>query len=193
MKSKIRALFSNRFFLLVLAILLFWQSHPNGVFKNGLGLLGFFIYVPVFLLIDKTSLKNAWLFGGLYGAFSYFLLAFWLTKYHFLTLILVCMLYFFYCGLLFTVLKIAQIVSNGAITSILFLLISCAYEYLITTGFLGFSYGVTAYTQWKFIPFIQSASLAGVFGLNLLIIGTSLLVYSFIKAGWTSGVKRGQK
>ena len=45
----------------------------------------------------------------------------------------------------------------------------CAYEYIKTLGFSGFHYGVTAYSHWKFVPFIQAASIIGVFGLSAIL------------------------
>lgn len=58
--------------------------------------------------------------------------------------------------------------------------IICGYEYIKTLGFFGISYGVTAYTQWKFIYLIQICSLAGLFGLNLIVIFPSAFLYSII-------------
>jgi apolipoprotein N-acyltransferase len=44
-----------------------------------------------------------------------------------------------------------------------------AYEYLRTLGFLGYSYGITGYSQWQVIPLIQIASIAGVWGVSALV------------------------
>ena len=75
----------QKLLLLIISVLIFFLAHPNPVFADGLGFLGYFIYLPVFFLIDKSSLKNVFLWGGFYGAFSYGLFAFWLKNFHPLT------------------------------------------------------------------------------------------------------------
>ena len=177
------------FFLVLLSSLLFFISHPNVIFKEGMGFLGFFIYLPAFLSINKLTLKNAWLYGGLFGFTSYFLFAFWLTKYHFITLILVTLLYFLFCALMFEALKLSDYLFSGCLKPLIFTLTVCLYEYLKSLGFLGFSYGITAYTQWHFIHFIQIANLGGVFLLDLAIIFPSALLSEIIRDEKKLGLK----
>jgi apolipoprotein N-acyltransferase len=45
-----------------------------------------------------------------------------------------------------------------------------AYEYLRTQGFLGYSYGITGYSQWTVIPLIQMAGVFGVWGVSALVV-----------------------
>ena len=54
------------------------------------------------------------------------------------------------------------------------------YEYLKTLGFIGFSYGVTAYTQWKYSYLIQICDVVGIFGLNLIVLFPSAFIFSVI-------------
>ena len=166
--------------MVILSAILLWLSHPNGIFTGGLGFLAYFIYFPAFIAVYKSSFKKACLYGGIYGFLSYFLLTFWLRKYHFITLILVCVLYFILYALLFFLLKITQKLFLKNFIFVWFFIV-CAYEYLITLGFLGFSYGVSAYSQWKYSAIIQSASLFGAFGLNLIVIFPSVLAFIFWK------------
>ena len=165
--------------LLILAALLFWLSNPNILFENGLGWLAWFNYLPLFFLIKKISLSKAPLYGGLYGTISYALYGYWLNSFHPLGLIIVCIAYFIIAALLFSVLKWAEIVckKNGWLLQFICV---CAYEYIKTLGFFGMSYGVTAYTQWRFITLIQICAIAGVFGLNLLVIFPSSFLFSLI-------------
>ena len=51
-----------------------------------------------------------------------------------------------------------------------------SYEYLRTLGFLGYPYGITAYSQWRMIPLIQSASITGVWGVSALVTFPSFLL-----------------
>ena len=167
------------FLLLCAACILFWLSNPNVIFKDGLGFLAFFNWLPVLFAIKKSNIKNTFLWGGLYGAASYGLYGYWLNSFHPLGLIIVCIGYFIICALVFTVLKFADLISpkNGWLLEFL---IICSYEYLKTLGFFGMNYGVTAYTQWKNLYLIQICSLVGVFGLNLLVIFPSAFLFCVI-------------
>lgn len=55
------------------------------------------------------------------------------------------------------------------------------YDYLRTTGFLAFSHGIEAYSQYKNLFLIQSADFAGVWALDYLMIFTSCLVFHVIQ------------
>ena len=175
---RIKELFVQ-FFLLIISSVFFWLSNPNVFFENGLAFLAWFNYLPVFFLIKNSSLRRSTFWGALYGALSYGLYGYWLNSFHPLGLIIVCIAYTLICSLLFLVLKYAALIcrKNGWLLQFI---IVCGYEYLKTLGYFGMSYGVTAYTQWKFIYLIQICSLAGVFGLNFLVIFPSALLFSFI-------------
>lgn len=165
--------------LLILSSVLFWLSNPNIFFEDGLGYLAWFNYLPVFFLIKKSRLSQAVLFGGFYGVVSYGLYGYWLNSFHPLGLLIVCIAYFIICSLLFTVLKWADLISRKNGWLLQFFCV-CGYEYIKTLGFFGMNYGVTAYTQWKFLYLIQICSVAGVFALNLLVIFPSSFLFSFI-------------
>ena len=79
----------------------------------------------------------------------------------------------------FAVLKWASLIckKNGWLLQLLCI---CGYEFIKTQGYLGFSYGVTAYTQWQNLYLIQICQLIGVFGLNLLVIFPSVFLFSLI-------------
>ena len=168
-----------KIFLLIVSAALFWLSRPNVFFENGLAFLAWFSYLPVLYLIKRSHLGESILFGALDGVISYGLFGYWLQSFHPLGLIIACTGYLFICAFLFFVLKWADLVciKNGWLLQFFCL---CGYEYLKTLGFFGISYGVTAYTQWKFSYFIQICSLVGVFGLNLLVIFPSVFLFSLI-------------
>ena len=167
----------NKVFLLILASAFFWLSNPNVVFNDGFYWLAFLNYLPVFLLIKKSRLPEAVIYGALYGAVSYGLYGYWLNTFHPLGLIIVCICYLFICAALFAVLKWVDLLGlkNGWLLQFL---IICGYEYVKTLGYFGINYGVTAYTQWKNLYLIQCCSLVGVFGLNMLVIFPSAFFFS---------------
>ncbi len=171
--------FFIQFFLLIISSLFFWLSNPNIIFENGLGFLAWFNYLPVFFLIKKSSLRRSIFWGALYGALSYALYGYWLNSFHPLGLIIVCIAYMLICSFLFVILKYAALLcrKNGWLLQFICV---CGYEYIKTLGYFGINYGVTAYTQWKFIYLIQLCSITGIFGLNLLVIFPSAFLFSFI-------------
>lgn len=174
------------FILSVIASLIFYLANPNPLIKNGIGAFGFLIYLPVFFIVKKADFKTVWFFGGLYGSLSYGLYAFWLHNFNSWGIFLVCFAYFYIMAVLFLLLKVIDklFVKNAWIVQALLI---CSYEYVKTLGFLGFSYGVSAYTQWRNTYFIQICDLIGVFGLNFFIIFPSSFIYSFIdKSGMRS-------
>ncbi|MCR5288502.1 MAG: apolipoprotein N-acyltransferase [Treponema sp.] len=158
--------------LLLGAIILFALSNPGFIFPNGLSLVAWFAYIPLFILISRASIKPLCLYAFVYGFVGYALYVSWLVIFtpggsiaiegeYGLWLLITCVL----IKLAYTFFpKMGWLV--GA-------LIFCGYEYLKTLGFAGFSYGVTAYTQWRNIHLIQIADLFGVWGLSFLIVFTS--------------------
>ena len=155
--------------LIIFSSLLFWLSNPNIFFADGLSFLAWFNYLPILFIIKKSKVSETIIYGGIFGVLAYGLYGYWLNSFHPLGLIIVCLGYLIICSLFFTVLKWADLISlkNGWLLQFI---IICGYEYLKTLGFFGINYGVTAYTQWKFINLIQICSITGVFGLNLIVI-----------------------
>lgn len=165
--------------LLILSVLIFWLARPNVFFENGLGFLAWFSYFPLLYLIKRSRLSESILSGAIYGMLSYGLMGYWLKSFHPYGLIIVCLGYMIICALLFLVLKWADIVcvKNGWLLQFFCI---CGYEYIKTLGFFGISYGVTAYTQWRFSYLIQITALVGTFGLNLLVIFPSCFLFSLL-------------
>jgi apolipoprotein N-acyltransferase len=89
--------------------------------------------------------------------------------FHPLAGLLVYSLYLVYMAILFPLLKLALVFfpRRGYLVQWLLWL---AYEYLRTLGFLGYSYGITGYSQWQILPLIQIAALFGVWGVSALVV-----------------------
>lgn len=172
-------------FLILFGCILFFLSHPNIFFKNGIGFLAFFSYVPFCMLLHKVSLKNAWFFGGVYGAVTYAAVLFWLWNFHAFAFIFLCIYFFLLYAILFSALKALNFLFKKNCFLVQFLCL-CSFEYLRTLGFLGFSYGEIAYSQWKFLPLIQISNITGIFGVNLIVIFPSFLIAEFLESGIVS-------
>lgn len=162
----------HSFFLLITACLLFG-------FNNAL--FSWFVFFPVIALVYEVPLKKVWIYGGLYGVFSYLLYLPWLLKFSPVAMAGVSVLYFCYCSVLFFILKLC-IVEKRLFRFCLILLVLCLYEFVKTLGFTGFSYGVNAYSQWKNLSFIQIADFSGVWGVSFILNYFSVLLFELYLA-----------
>ena len=66
MKEKTALPILQNLMLVLAASVCFFLAHPNFIFSDGLGLLVFFLYFPILILVHRCSLKSLWIFGGLF-------------------------------------------------------------------------------------------------------------------------------
>ncbi len=165
--------------LLVSALILFILAHPNVLVVNGIPFFAYFFLIPIFILIKRLSFKTVWLYGFLYGFLCYAFYAYWLISFHTLGLQVIASLFGLQYAVLFVVLKF---VSKYFIKHswIAMWIIWCGYEYLRTLGFLGFSYGSIAYTQWQVLPLIQIVDIVGVWGICAFVTYPSALLSKMV-------------
>ncbi|MDR2257575.1 MAG: apolipoprotein N-acyltransferase [Treponema sp.] len=155
--------------LILLGVLLFAGAFPNLLVEKGLPLFAWFAYIPVFILIRRVSLGASPIWGALYGYSAYGLFNYWLSVFHPLAGLIVGLIYLVYLAVLFFFLKLADLLFHRRAWLVQWV-IWMAYEYLRTQGFLGYSYGITGYSQWTLIPVIQIADTLGVWGVSALVI-----------------------
>ncbi|WP_053228426.1 apolipoprotein N-acyltransferase [Spirochaeta cellobiosiphila] len=161
--------------LLSLSALLFALSFPSFLSLEGWGFLGFFALIPLVPVIKRSGWIKAFLYGPLYALITYSIFNYWLTNFHPVAGLVVNVIYMFYFFFLFPALKAVDVLWKDWA----FLpqcLLWMAYEYIRTKGFVGYPYGIMAYSQYKFIPFIQSASFWGIWGVSLLVIFPSFYI-----------------
>ena len=160
---------------IALGAILFAASFPNLLFSNGLPLLAWIAYIPVFWVIRRVSIGASVFWGALYGYAAYGLFNYWLSVFHPLAGLIVGSIYLVYLAFLFPLLRLAALVFPRR-GYVLQWLIWMAFEYLRTQGFLGYSYGVTGYSQWNLLPVIQIADIAGVWGVSALVVFPSVWI-----------------
>jgi apolipoprotein N-acyltransferase len=169
----------NSFFinlgLTALSALLFAASFPNLLVEHGLPFLAWIAYVPIFLLLRRVNLGASVFWGALYGYTAYGLFNYWLTAFHPLAGMIVGCIYLVYNAALFFFLRLALILFPKRAFLVQWV-IWMAYEYLRTKGFLGYSYGITGYSQWRMIPLIQIANIFGVWGVSALVVFPSVYI-----------------
>lgn len=179
-KSRKLASWSVNVALLVSSSILFALSQPGFFVSTGIPVLAYIAFVPFFLLVRRVSFLFSFLWGGVYGALSYCAFASWLWSFHPLALYIIAVEYFFYYAAAVPLLKLADMYfpQRGFIVQ---WIIWIGYEYVKTLGFLGFSYGLVAYSQWQCIPLIQIASIFGVWGVSALVCFPSAWIAAGIK------------
>ncbi|MDR1900825.1 MAG: apolipoprotein N-acyltransferase [Treponema sp.] len=163
-----------------LGAVLFAAAFPNVFVENGIPLLAWIAYIPVFWLINRVSLGSSFLWGALYGYTAYGLFNYWLSVFHPLAGLIVGTIYLVYFMFLFALLKMAVLLFKKRGYLVQFLM-WMGFEYLRTQGFLGYSYGITGYSQWKVLPLIQIADIFGVWGVSALVVFPSVYIAEGIK------------
>ncbi len=152
---------------LTLAALLFTLAHPNPVFTRGAGGLAYFILLPVSWVLSRSSLRLNLFYGAYFGWLSYALFNHWLAVFDPLAWIIVPLFFMLYHMILFPILSLVLRWKSGW-SVWLAAFVWVAYEYLRHYGYLGYSYGILGYTQYEFLPWIQSAEWAGVWIVSFL-------------------------
>jgi apolipoprotein N-acyltransferase len=164
-----------------LGAVLFGFSFPNVLNANGFPLLAWIAFVPVFWVIQEVNLPVSAFWGALYGYGAYSIFNYWLSGFNPLAGIIVNSIYLVYFAVLFPILKLALILfpRRGYIVQ---WALWIGYEYLRTLGFLGYSYGIIGYSQWRLIPIIQIASIFGVWGVSALVMFPSCYLGAGMKS-----------
>ncbi|MCR4821562.1 MAG: apolipoprotein N-acyltransferase [Treponema sp.] len=150
-------------------------SQPSLLFENGLFLLAWTAFIPLFILLENISIKSSALYGFAYGLLFYYGLCWWFSSFGFIALSFVAFLHGFYFALVFFLIAWSKKVFPKRFSSLhwlfrVFILLS--FDFIRSRGMLGFSYGICAYSQWHLAPMLKFASF---FGVN----GVSFLIYSF--------------
>ncbi|MDR2184407.1 MAG: apolipoprotein N-acyltransferase [Treponema sp.] len=155
--------------------LLFAASFPNPFIIEGLPLLAWIAFVPVFWVVNRAPIGASVFWGALYSYTAYSLFNYWLAVFDPKAGPIVSLIYVCYFIVLFPLLKLALILfpKRGYLIQ---WLIWLGYEYLRTLGFLGYPYGISGYSQWSLLPVIQIASITGVWGVSALILFPSCYI-----------------
>jgi len=168
--------------LLLLSSLVFALSFPNFIYQWGFFPLGYFAILPAFIVIHRSGWIRIFFFGFFYGFACYALYNFWLITWHPLAIFIVPTIYAFYFLAFFPILKLIDTLfpKYGYLLQTLAWI---GYEFLRTQGFLGYSYGVLGYSQFPFLPLIRTASLAGIWGVTLIVVFPSVILGNGLRGG----------
>lgn len=180
----------ERFAAFILSSFLFAASFPNPILENGLPFLAWISFAPVFWAVNRSGWLSLVPFGVFYGYFSYSIYNYWLAAFHPLAGLVVGVLAVSWFVVLFPLLKLADTVfpKYGFVVQ---WLLWVSQEYLRTRGFMGYSYGISGYSQWSVVPLIQIASVFGVWGVCALVVFPSSYIGAALKDGLSrDGLRR---
>ncbi|MEA1910665.1 MAG: apolipoprotein N-acyltransferase, partial [Spirochaetota bacterium] len=185
-KNRIGVIFKKatvELLLLVLSSVLFSLAFPSVISTWGIAPVAFISIIPVFIVVHTSSWKAIVPYGAFYGYITYGIFNYWLSTFHPLAIIIVPTIYATYFIILFPLLKLADKLFpkyGYLVQGILWI----GYEYFRTKGFLGYSYGIIGYSMSTITPFIQIASVTGVWGVSFLVILPSAYLGNGLKNGW---------
>ncbi|MGA2544932.1 MAG: apolipoprotein N-acyltransferase [Rectinemataceae bacterium] len=145
---------------------------PNELFKHGLAPLGFIALIPLYIaILELPGPKSAALVTGVFGALQHTLTSFWLwffQDYRIWTLGSTTLAYFVVYAVLGLYLWL--FLSRGAKARPLgFILLWTCFEYQKSVGFLGYPWGLIPYSLTDVLPLLQTADIAGVYGITALL------------------------
>jgi apolipoprotein N-acyltransferase len=145
---------------------------PNELFLHGLAPLGFFALAPLYLaILGLRGPKSAALVTGIFGALQHAMTSFWLWNFHnfrFWTLGSTTIAYFIVYTLLGCYLWLF-LCRSGRARPLAFIVLWTSFEYLKSTGFLGYPWGLLPYSLTDALPLLQVVDLTGIYGITAVL------------------------
>ncbi|MBN2657437.1 MAG: apolipoprotein N-acyltransferase [Spirochaetales bacterium] len=177
---KEKTLFSFSLGLIILSAVLYSLSFPNQLSLKGFPVLAWFSLVPLFLVLEKSGFAKGLLYGSAFGVLQAIFINFWQGTYSYIGLQLVTIGLLIEYVLFMTVLSLI-LKFSGKWKLIVIPPVWLAFEYLRSVGYIGYPWGLIGTSQFAFTPFIQLASLTGIWGLSLV------LLYANSALAWLAG------
>lgn len=169
--------------------------------KFNLSFLAWIALVPVLSVCLDSKPKRSFLLGIIFGVTFYCGLMYWLIPTFrvagespwagFLALLLLSSYLALYKGIFFYAISLAG--RSGLRSSVLFPVFSSGLwvvlEYLRTTLFGGFPWGVIGYSQWNFLTLIQVSDIMGVYGVSFAVLFVNAAASQLIKGRLISVIR----
>ena len=144
-------------------------SLPNELFSWGNPALGLVALAPLFVALAHTeSYREAYVAGAVFGGLAHGLSSYWLwffKDFRFWTLGSTVLAYMFIYGFVAVYLR-GAIKRGGLARPFVFALAWVVYEWGKSSGFMGYPWGLLAYSWNTVLPATQIAESTGVYGLS---------------------------
>ncbi|MDD2851827.1 MAG: apolipoprotein N-acyltransferase [Desulfuromonadaceae bacterium] len=169
-------------------------SFPNA----SLSFLAWIALVPLLIALEKSSPREAFRVGLTCGIVGYAFILYWLnivfTQYGHLPwlasipvyLLLVLWLALFY-ALSTCITKLGERIGIKAAFTLP--IVWVAFDFIRSFLFSGFAWAMLGHSQYRTLPLIQIADLAGVYGITLLIVLANIVLYRALRAVSGAGVR----
>ncbi len=165
--------------LTMLSAGLFGLSFPSLVSLDGIGPLAWVALVPLLLVILAVRVRHAIFYGVYFGILQGLFINYWHGTYDYVTLHMI---------------SITMIVEYLAFMVVLVWLMRWAgkwgfvvapfawvvFDWARSIGTLGYPWGIAGTTQYRFLPFIQIASITGIWGLDFVVLFANASLAYFI-------------
>lgn len=191
--SRLRQLFDRRGWLAILSGILIALSFPN----PGLAFLAWIALIPLLVAMEESTPREAFRIGLTCGITAYAGILYWLnivfTQYGHLPwavsipayLLLVLWLALFYALSTF-ITRLGELVGIKAAFTLPVAWI--AFDFIRSFLFSGFAWAMLGHSQFRTLPLIQIADLAGVYGITLLIVLANVVLHRALRAVSGAGV-----
>lgn len=163
----------------------------------GLSFLAWVAMIPMLVALERSTPRTAFRIGITCGVTAYAFILYWLnivfTQYGHLPwavsvpvyLLLVLWLAMFY-GLSTTVARMGELAGIKAAFTLPVAWV--AFDFIRSFLFSGFAWAMLGHSQFRTLPLIQIADLAGVYGITILIVLTNVVLYRALRAVSGAGI-----
>jgi len=156
----------------LLSVLLALAAFPSFLNLRGFASAAWFALVPLLLVLErvgKIGFRRALFYALSFGVLQGMLLNFWLGTFSLITLQLVTIFLLLAYALFFAA-ALWLYSRLGRLRWLVFPLAWILFEYLRSSGFLGYPWGLWGTTQYRFTSLIQIAAVTGVWGVSFLVL-----------------------
>ncbi len=153
----------------VLSALLFALSFPSFARLDGLSPLAWVSLVPLFLVILSSKPAPAVLYGVVFGTIQALIINYWHGTYNYVTLHMITIA-FVVEFTLFMIPFVLALRLSGKWGFLIAPAVWTLFEFLRSSGLLGYPWGLTGTSQYGFLPLIQIASITGVWGVGFVVL-----------------------
>lgn len=144
-------------------------AFPSFADAEGWGFLAWVSLVPLLLVLLRVPTVAGVLYLTWFGVIHTMITSFWLGTFSLVTLQLVTVVYLVLFAL-FSRVVMWVIHRRGDRAVWIFPLLWVVFDYLRSTGFAGYPWGMIGTTQYRFLPVIQIAEITGVWGVTALVV-----------------------
>ena len=150
-------------------------SLPSFLRLDGIPVLGWVCMVPLLMVMMNSSRFWAAFYGVTFGVIQTMLCNYWLGTFSLISLQFITVYYLIIYTLFMTVL-VHLLEQTRWWKVIIFPAAWVAFDFLRTVGFMGYPWAMLGVSQYNFLPFIQLASVTGVWGVSFFVYAANAVI-----------------